>query len=72
MGIGTAIGITATGKPERHEFNEPAIAGSFFNWRYRDLCLAYDDDHVFDAGDAHFLSRQSVTRTFMARSGCGF
>lgn len=30
MGIGTAIGITATGKSERHEFNEPALAGSFF------------------------------------------
>jgi hypothetical protein len=30
MGIGTAIGITATGKLKRNEFNEPAIAGSFF------------------------------------------
>lgn len=30
MGIGTVIGITATGKSERHEFNEPALAGSFF------------------------------------------
>jgi hypothetical protein len=30
-GIGVGIGIgTATGKSERHEFNEPAIAGSFF------------------------------------------
>jgi hypothetical protein len=32
MGIGTAIGITATGKSGRHEFDEPAIAGSFFYW----------------------------------------
>ena len=30
MDIGIGIGITATGKSERHEFNEPAIAGSFF------------------------------------------
>ena len=30
MGVGIAIGIAATGKSGSREFNEPAIAGSFF------------------------------------------
>jgi hypothetical protein len=67
MDIGIGIGITATGKSERHEFNEPAIAGSFFYLLHViSNALAYDDDHVFDA----LLSRESVAVTFMARSGC--